>query len=194
VQREYKGPPGRQCKAHLADGSGDRCINSTMHGQLVCYNHGGANARARAAGARRVAEAEARELLNAVLEDAPPMRSVGDVYEDLLSVAGVARTWRELLQKRVAQLEEYGYNTERAGEQLRSDVALFERALDRSAKIGEAMARLNLDERRQALDERVAGQLAAAIRLILEDLDLTPEQQKRAAVVAPRRIRELSSV
>lgn len=47
-----------------------------------------------------------------------------------------------------------------------------------------------VEERRVALMEEQGAQIAAVIRAILDDLDLTPEQQARVPVVVPRRLRE----
>jgi hypothetical protein len=136
-----------------------------MVGQLVCHAHGGRTPRGLAGGARRVAEAKASKALIAAVGDTEPLASLGDVYDEMLAVAGIARAWGLLLQERVPKLKDLGYETQYAGTQRRADVILFERALDRSAKIAEAVARLNLEERKVALDERTAGQLLTAIRL-----------------------------
>jgi len=162
-----------------------------MDGQLVCYHHGGASPRALAAANRRLAEEAVRHELEK-LGEARPMGSMGEVYDELLSVAGAAREWRLILQDRVAalaKLDQYGDHSR----EVAVDVALFERAMDRSAKVAELVARLNLDERRQALDERVAGQLVTCVALILDDLEITPEQRERAAQVVPARMRELTA-
>lgn len=39
---QENGVERRQCKAHLRDGSGERCPNYPMTGREVCYQHGGA--------------------------------------------------------------------------------------------------------------------------------------------------------
>jgi hypothetical protein len=183
--------PGiRQCKAKSKN-TGQRCQAPAMHGQLVCFHHGGSTPRGRAAGARRQAEEEAQKVLLTALKDAPPMEHVGEVYDELLAVAGATRAWRKILTDRVAALErlsQRGLDTQRVA----VDVKLFERALERSAKVAEAIARLNLEERKAALDERTAGAVAACITAILSDLQLTPEQQQLAQAVAPKRLRELT--
>lgn len=180
----------RRCKA-VKRHSGERCKNNAMVGQLVCHKHGGAASQNRAAGARRVAEAKTATTI-AAIADAPPLQSIAEVYDWLLQIAGTTKAWGEILQARVAKLNKLGYETEYTGTQLQSDVLLFERALDRSAKMGEALVRLDLEGRRQALDERVAGQLVAVIRLILGDLNLTDEQAMVAELVVPKRLRELA--
>jgi hypothetical protein len=161
-----------------------------MQGQLVCSAHGGRTPQGRAAGQRRLGEAKVHKALIAAVGDAEPLASLGDVYDELLAVAGVAKAWREILQARVAKLSQLGETTLYAGTQLAADVILFERALDRSAKIAEAVARLDVDERKQALDERIAGQLVGVLRLILGDLRLSDEQAMVAELVVPKRLRE----
>lgn len=182
--------PVVRCKG-IVRSTGEQCKNRPIPGAFVCRYHGG-NDDARRNGAKRLAVQRAEKVLIEALAEAPAMHSVGDVYDDLLQVAGVASTWRQILQDRVAELQKLGYRGVTA-EQVKADVQLFERALDRSAKIGESIARLNLEERKQALDERTAGMVATCIRAVLDDLDLTPEQKAVATVAAPRRLRELTA-
>lgn len=180
-----------QCKAHVKS-TGDRCKLPALAGGLVCRFHGGNSPAAKEKASQRIAEREAHEVLIKALADAPPLATVADVYDELLQVAGVTKVWREVLQSRVADLQSLGYAGIQA-EQIRADVQLFERALDRSARIGEAIARLNLEERKQALDERTAGLVAQCITAVLNDLELTPEQRLLAKASAPKRLREISA-
>lgn len=171
--------------------TGEQCSKPPIKGALVCTAHGGKTPNVRKAAAMKLTEEYVRREIDSMREVAQ-LRSVGDIYDDLLEVASDNRAWRLLLRDRVSYLTTLHTNpTEHTGEQVRADVLLFERSLERSAKIGEVLARLNLDERKQALDERTAAQLALVIQTILGDLNLTPEQQAIAAEAAPRRVREL---
>lgn len=184
-------PGQRICKATKT--SGDACKAWAMRGQMVCRVHGGAAPQSRRAAENRLAQVAAAQTI-ADLADAPPMTSVGDVYDWLLQIAGTAKTWAELLQARVAKLQQLGDDSNAfMGTQIKADVLLFERALDRAAKLGEALVRLDLEGRKQALDEHIAGQLLAAVRLILGDLQLTDEQAMAADLVVPKRMRELTA-
>jgi hypothetical protein len=181
----------RKCKAHKTNG--DPCPNYAMHGQMVCHSHGGKTPNGLAAGQRRLAEAKAATQLKD-LADAPPLESIGDVYDWLLGVAGTAKAWSDILQGRVAQLNKLGTeSSEFVGTQLRADVILFERALDRSAKIAESLVRLDLEGRKQALDERIAAQLVAVVKAILGDLELSDDQRMVAELVVPKRMKEISA-
>lgn len=163
-----------------------------MSGQLVCYRHGGNAPQNRRAAEQRLAKQQVMDEI-AKLAEAPPLESIAEVYDELLAVAGTTKAWRELLQSRVSKLRRLGTeSSEFIGTQLAADVILFERALDRSAKIGEALVRLDLEGRRQALDERTAGQLVAVLRLILGDLDLTDDQRMVAELIVPKRLKEMT--
>jgi hypothetical protein len=162
-----------------------------MDGQLVCWSHGGAATQNRAAAQRRLHEQRAeKELSN--LKDVPMMTSMGDVYDSLLRVASVADAWSQILQERVAELRKPGYRGLTA-EQVKADVQLFERALDRSAKVGETIVRLGLEERKIALDERTATLLHGCITAVLNDLEITPEQRELAKTVVPARLRAITA-
>jgi F0F1-type ATP synthase membrane subunit b/b' len=61
-----------------------------------------------------------------------------------------------------------------AGEQIRAEVALYERALDRTARLLADMARLNLDERLERLTEAQGQQIVAVVRFALLELGADP--------------------
>lgn len=183
-------PKSQKCRASKRNG--DPCGNQAVTGALVCRMHGGVLPVVKKAAAKRLVEESVRREI-ASLRDIAPMAGIGDVYADLLETAAVAQRWRRLLQDRVSYLNNLGYSTLESGEQIRADVQLFERSLERCAKIGEMLARLNLDERKQAVDERLAAQLGLAIQAILGELDLTEVQQAKATTVVPRKLRELTA-
>lgn len=157
----------------------------------VCNSHGGRSPQARRKAQERLAEARARaELDRWSPEDPEPL---ADPYEALLRLAAQADQWRQFLAGRVAELQDgmrYGH---RAGEQLRAEITLFGQAMDRTAKILESIARLNIAERQVRVREAEVLLMAEGIRAILGDLDLDPRQRQLAAVAVPRRLRELES-
>jgi hypothetical protein len=180
----------RKCGQPTRDG--DPCKLPPIKGALVCQIHGGQLPPVKKAAAVALTEERVRREIS-TMRDVPQMTGVHDIYTELLEVASACRQWRKLLQDRVSYLNNLGYSSLESGEQVRADVLLFERALERSAKVGESLARLNLDERKAALDERMAAQLGLCIQMILSDLNLTEEQRAIAARVAPQRVRELTA-
>ena len=84
-------PTVRECGAHRTNG--EPCHASAMHGQQVCYRHGGNSPQARAAAQERIlgkADAAAKYLADVVegTEDATPNVRV-IAARDLLDRAGV---------------------------------------------------------------------------------------------------------
>lgn len=128
------------------------------------------------AAAVRVVEAKA----TATLSDygAAP---VTDPLSALASLAGEIASLKDHLRQRVAALrgEEWRY-TGRAGEQLRAEVAAYERALDRTGRILVEMARLGIDERLARVEEWQATILFGAVEAALRALGLDAGQQQAA--------------
>lgn len=172
-----------QCTAKSKQ-SGQQCKRNAAPGQTKCAMHGAKAPQAVAAAQRRQAEAEATAWMLKHLKDATPMAHLGEVYDELLAVAGTARTMRLVIQQRVSELAGTGYEGA-TGEQVKADVMLLERALDRSAKVMELIARLDIDERKQRLEDAEVDLLERVVRGILERLDLTPEQSALVPVVVP---------
>jgi hypothetical protein len=100
---------------------------------------------------------------------------VGDPVELLLSLTAEAAEWQRQLREIVAGLSLIRYEDAKGAEQLRSEIALYERALDRTQKFATDLAKLGLEERRTRLDERYGAQIAQVIRGCLIALGVDPE-------------------
>ncbi|MCP2336136.1 hypothetical protein [Actinomadura rupiterrae] len=111
--------------------------------------------------------------------DAPP---VENALEELKALGGEAKAWKDAMAERVNELTSIRYSTD-GGEQLRAEIALFERAMDRCEKILTSIARLNIDERLAAIEEAKVAALIALIDYAVEPL---PEAER---AVASSRIR-----
>jgi hypothetical protein len=174
-----------KCVGHKADGS--LCGNWPIRGALVCGAHGGRAPQVRAKAAQRVTEEAASKTLAAILG---PVGPVTDPLTELAMLAGEAKQWKVLLADRVATLVDTGYRGA-TGEQVRADVALFERAMDRLGTLLVAIAKLNIDERLAKIEEQRADLIADLIRAVLADdeLGLTEEQAIAAPSVVVRHLR-----
>lgn len=92
----------------------------------------------------------------------------------------------------VAQLRnDLRYEDAKGGEQLRAEVALYERAMDRAAKLLAEWVRLGLEERMVAITQAQAERVITAIDAILDRLELTDAQRSRAVIEVPSVLREL---
>jgi hypothetical protein len=123
-----------------------------------CKLHGGSTPSHRKAGVEAQARAELARL------DLPP---VEDPLSELAKVCGQVIAWKDSMAERVNQLRSLRYSTE-GGEQLRAEVALWERALDRCERFLTAMARLNIDERLARISEERAEVIITVFTAALE--------------------------
>jgi hypothetical protein len=108
--------------------------------------------------ARRELDGEFRRALARL--DVEP---VDDRLRELAKLAGQVLAWRDELAARVNALTSLRYTAgESRTEQLRAEVALFERALDRCAALLGLMARLGIDTRLARISERQADAVVRA--------------------------------
>ncbi|MFJ6215014.1 hypothetical protein ACIQGZ_17010 [Streptomyces sp. NPDC092296] len=185
-------PDERRCTAHYSPNHpthpGERCRQNAMVGLRVCYSHGGANPKAKAAGRRRVAEAKmeaavARAL--ARLNVAP----VDNPLEALAELAGQVVAFKDALADRVNALTEIRYEDAKGAEQLRSEVALFERALDRCNTVLGTIARLDIDGRLARIEEEKVRVLMEAVQVGLASIGVVGEQAEQVKQVMARKLR-----
>lgn len=166
----------RQCRA-TSRRSGERCKRAAIRGGTVCAMHGGRAPSVKAAAARRLALADAETLVSQTVDARGPL-TLGEVYEELLRTAALTVGWRDVLEVRLTAVQEWRYKASGPGtEQLRSEVALFERALDRAAKVLELVARLDIDARASHLSQRQGAQVADALRRAMDRARLPVEQR-----------------
>lgn len=178
---KHKGP---YCggKLHGRDGTCTQPAGwGTQHqGFGRCKLHGGNAPSGRIAGAEQQARAEMARL------DVPP---VENALTELAKIAGQVVAWKDALAGKVNALTSLRYDSEFGGEQLRSEVILWERALDRCEKFLTAMARLDIDERLARVTERQAEQVSAALTAVLAEMGLSSEQQRDARTGVARHLR-----
>lgn len=144
---------GDGCSAHRSHG-GEPCkqtrgLTATQDGRRICATHGGRSPNLRAV--TESANVERKALLAIRREGVEP---VGDPVELLLSLTAEAAEWQRQLREIVAGLSLIRYEDAKGAEQLRSEIALYERALDRTQKFATDLARLNLEERQARVTER----------------------------------------
>jgi hypothetical protein len=168
---EQPGSDTPRCKARtkrrmraIAEGSlppdtDVQCLNDAMSGQAVCRMHGGAQQSGREKGKMVVAERKLNDQLSQLAEShlAVP---VDNPLGALQQLAGECVQLKDIFAQRVAKLKAPGYAS-KAGEQLRSDMAVYERALDRTSKVLTDIARLNIDDRLVRIEEQQAELMVA---------------------------------
>ena len=157
-----------KCRSRRTDGQ--PCGNWPIKGGVVCGAHGGKAPQVRAKARERAAEEEARKQLARL--DLPP---VEDPLSELARVCGQVLGWKDMLAGKVNDLTSLRYEGEGSGEQLRAEVALWERALDRCERFLTAMARLNIDERLARISEERAEVIITTLTAALDRAGAAPE-------------------
>ena len=169
-----------RCTA-TARSSGERCKRTAPPGSRVCRAHGGAAPQVRRKAAERVATDQA--LAELARRGVTP---VANPLEALASLAGEILTVKDIFRDRLAALGEDAWRRtdEHGAEQLRAEVALYERALDRSARVLADIGRLRIDERLTAITEEQVQTLVAVFTAVLERLDLGEQAGQVCELVA----------
>jgi hypothetical protein len=127
-----------------------------------CKWHGGSTPTQRKAVQAQVIEAKVRTMFGKVFNDKPVTNPL-DVFAEL---AGTVQGWMQTMRALVEELNTVGY-TALTGEQIRAEVQLFERSMDRANTVLSTYARLNIDERLARISatqsEMVMGAIEAAL-------------------------------
>ncbi|WP_128381264.1 hypothetical protein [Streptomyces cavernae] len=176
--QKRQGEPGETCTFVAGWG--------TDHvGTGRCRLHGGNTRNQRAAAHAQKAEQEARALLASL--DVTP---VDNPFTALSRLAGQAVAWQETIAGIVNQLgDRVRYEGAGGNEQLRAEIVLYERAMDRCAQVLGMIARLNIEDRMARVSEQQAEIVVAAIEAALAAAGVTGRDADEARTVAARHLR-----
>lgn len=183
---------GHHCFHPKARDTGFRCRRWVEPGAKMCHTHGGNVAKTKRKALDRRNEYQARaQLLKQAKERG--IDRIEDAVEELEILASEAKAFKDICRDRLEAIGENWRYDHRAGEQLRAEVALYERAIDRCNKILTDYVRLGIAEKRVKIAEAQAMILVGVIQNILGRLDLSREQKAIAASVVPQELRAISS-
>lgn len=105
------------------------------------------------------------------------------------------RHFQELVERKLNAMAEEGEDwrfTDKSGaEQLRSEVALYERSLERMAKVAVAISKLNLEERFAKLSEQQAMSVIYIINEVFKRVGLDDGMRAHARSLVPIVIQEM---
>ena len=180
------------CSHPKAVTTGKRCTRIVGVGQKVCHKHGGNAPQTKRKTLDRRNEYEARARLAKKAKEKGIDR-IEDAVEELEILMSEAKAFKDICRDRLNAIgDEWRYKAS-AGEQLRAEVALYERAIDRCNKILTDYVRLGIAEKRVRIQEAQAMILVGVIQSILGQLGLTREQKAIAATVVPAELRAISA-
>lgn len=150
-----------------------------------CRLHGGNTRSQRVAALGAKADAEARRVLAAL--DVVP---VADPFAALSRLAGQVLAWQEAISGIVNNLgDRVRYEGASGTEQLRAEIALYERAMDRTGSVLGMIAKLNIEDRMARVTERQADALVSALEAGLAAAGVTGTAADDARKAAARHLR-----
>jgi hypothetical protein len=167
----------RRCRNNF--GTPDACRSYAAEGTVPpqCSEHG-ANPGSvrRAIGTRRVVEGQMAERLAMIMGDEGERLlhpdPIGDPLTELLALAAEIRAVKEVLRMIAARLfsqDRIRYAHSKVGEQLRIEILLYERAVERYAKILIDISKLKIEDRLAGVQEETARMLETALDAALEE-------------------------
>lgn len=185
--------------------AGGRCRKQPLKGATVCRTHGGSAPQVRAAAEQRLLERQAlvaaeafglpREVdpHTALLEElhrcAGAVQWLGAIVADLDRKDVV---WGKTREVRGTAAEDGADNGVTYAAQTNAFVRLWQEERDRLAKVAKTCVDVGIEERRVRLAESAGQQLAAVIRSVLDQLELSDEQRVLALRVVPDELRRLA--
>lgn len=186
---EHRTDGKRRCWARSKKRDGGQCGGVALAGQNICRYHGGAAPQNLAKAEQRIAEAEVDSAVRKQLAQLN-VGPVDDPLTALAQLAGQVVAFKDALADHVNALAEIRYQAG-AGEQIRAEIVLYERALDRCNSVLSNMGRLNIDERLAKVSEQQAEKLISAIDALLIHLGITGEQAVEARHFLARKLRSV---
>lgn len=120
---------------------------------------------------RALADAMARRWFGEAIEAVP----VEDPLRALKILAGECLAWKDRVSGFLATLDDVGYDSETVGSQVRAQVIVWERALDRCEHVLSSLARLKIDERLARIEQDKADMIIRAVDAALKAGHAPPE-------------------
>lgn len=164
-----------RCAGHSKRADGAPCNAQPVDGSDKCRHHAGR--RAEVIKAEFTADREARRLLGQL-----GVSPIDNPLERLQELAAEVLAWQDICRTMVGTLSELRYKAAGSGEQLRAEIGMYERSLDRSSKVLEALVRLNIEERLVRLADRQAALMSQALDWLLSVFDCADSELARSAV------------
>lgn len=175
-RRNNAGP----CKRDAGAGTSHKGIGN-------CSWHGGSSpSGTRSAEGQRL-EGDLQKLLYQY--GAPPAENP---LTALQALAGRVLAMERAIGEKVNELGAIRYDSENGGEQLRAEVAVLERAMDRAGKFLVDIARLNIDERLVKIEEAKAKVIVEAIEIALAVAGVRGQAATEAKRAAARHLRSVA--
>lgn len=121
-------------------------------------------------------------------------RRVTNPLEELSKLAGEVLLYKDWCAHRLREVQDRFRYEGKAGEQLRSEVSMYERSLDRCSKLLTDWGKLNIDERLSRIEEKKAQAIISVIQKALLAANLTAEQRDVIETVIVGELQKLAPI
>jgi len=184
---------GPKCGANKRQGTGT-CTQpagwGTDHvGTGACKLHGGRTFAHRAKGAQVLAVKAAKQMFGQDFVIKP----IDNPLAEFAAFAGRVMAWMDTMQALTEKLSDPGYQG-MTGEQVRAEVQLFERSMDRANTVLATYAKLGIDERLMRVTEAQAQMIIKAIEAALTAAGLAGDPLVKAKHAVAKHLRVLPSL
>ena len=179
-------PTERRCTA--TNRAGTQCGKYAIKGGTVCTAHGGRTPNVQRRAQQNLALQEAEANATATLAHIG-LRPITDPIVELSKVAGEILAFKDALAQRVNALQDPAYSL-LGQERLRAEVELYERAMDRTVRVLDALGKHDLETRRVQVEEQTAAMFSFIIHGVLSDLNLDDAQQARSMATVETWVRK----
>jgi hypothetical protein len=169
----------------------DRCPMWAIKGGFVCYHHGGSAPQTIAAAKQRLKTREVEAYADSVLAH-EGIEAIDDPLGELSRLASGSKKLMEALGARVNSLDQLEHFDAKNSPAIKAEVLMYERALDRTARLLESLVKAGYAERQIKIQESEALMVAGVLKRTIAALGLTPEQQQRAQQVLAEEFRALA--
>lgn len=168
--------------------AGERCGNAAIHDNEYCAYH--FPDQKALVPFKKDEYAKIYKIHKVALDAGIDTTTVANPLQALLELAAEAMAFKNEMQMRVKALhaDEWRYEG-MAGEQIRGEITLYEKAIDRVTRNLVTIARLGIEERIARVEETKARMIEKAVTAALEESGATPDMQDRAREAIVRRLR-----
>lgn len=179
----------KTCKTVHSDGN--KCRNRAIDGKDFCsWCFKRQSPVTRDAQRKKEIEHKSKVIIGELMkkEDVPiEVDELGlsiNPFDALLDIVEEQVRWKDTCQKNLNKLkvDEWRWDGDRAGEQLRSEVVLYERAIERCTNTLVKIARLGIEDRLARIAMRQQSVMEQAIVRTFADMGLSIEQQAQARI------------
>lgn len=166
---------------HVFPKSGEKCTHKPVDGYPLCQTH------LSKASITEIALVRSRDV--DVTFEKIRGRRVTNPLEELADLISEVLLYKDFSAAQVAELRGQMRYEGKAGEQLRAEVALYERSLDRAGKLLVEWSRLNIDDRLAKIEERKAQMVIDIFRGALSAANVTDDDRRSAEVYIIKALR-----